>query len=260
VSRHPPQGDIATQLRGPIYAPDGSVLYDPATDGAIVTQSQVGAADGLATLDGTGNVPLGQLGNVGKVTVGAATPTVMGLVLIDESPASGDPVAVTTPRIGAAGGIASLDANGNVPASQLGNAPPNPVASPSTSGTVKVAQAPPAGGSATVSDILAGSIEQTLSSTAATQIFTLTPLANGRFALWLTAGVITAATEVTATLTWTNARGAQTYNFWNADTLPVADNAAVPYFFSATTAGPITLTVTAGTASQVAITSSLEAK
>lgn len=260
MSVHPPQGLVATGLYGPIYAPDGTVLYDPSTAGAIVTESQVGAPSGIATLDPTGNVPATQLGNVSKQSVGAATPSTLGLVLIDQSPGAGDPIAVTTPRIGAPSGIASLDVNGNVPAAQLGNAPPNPVASPSTSGTVKVSQSPTGGGSAMVSDILAGSLEQTLAATTATQIFALTPLANGRFALWLTAGVITAPTTVTATLTWTNARGAQTYTIWGAASLPVTDNAAVPYFFSATTAGPITLTVTAGTANQVAVTSSLEAK
>lgn len=37
----PPQGVEATSLVGPIYAPDGSVLYDPQTDGGLVNASKI---------------------------------------------------------------------------------------------------------------------------------------------------------------------------------------------------------------------------
>ena len=37
----PPQGFEATGLIGPIYAPDGSVLYDPQTDGGLINASKI---------------------------------------------------------------------------------------------------------------------------------------------------------------------------------------------------------------------------
>ena len=64
-----------------------------------IPTSEKGAANGVATLDSGGDVPLSQLGNVS----------------LTES----DPVFLT--QKGAANGVATLDSGGDVPASQLGN-------------------------------------------------------------------------------------------------------------------------------------------
>lgn len=57
-----------------------------------------GGANGVATLDSTGNVPTSELGNVSKVVPPppAASTTALGLVEVSDNPSSGDPIAVTT--------------------------------------------------------------------------------------------------------------------------------------------------------------------
>lgn len=102
-----------------------------------------GVADGYASLDGTGNVPLSQLGNAPSGTGGTPASTVTGpdaygaAAVVGTStdfaradhdhglpavPTAAAVGAVPTSEVGAASGVASLDATGNVPASQLGNA------------------------------------------------------------------------------------------------------------------------------------------
>ncbi len=94
--------------------------------------------------------------------------------------------------------------------------------------------------------------ETELTTTTATTIFTYTPATTGMYVLYMYARVVTAATTVSASLTYTSSSGAQTYDIWSSQSLAVGDSAAVPYFFQATAAA-ITLSVTAGTASQVYI-------
>lgn len=132
------------------------------------------------------------------------------------------------------------------------SAPPIPLASPTAAGIVDVAQSPPSGDPVTPS-IIARPAETALTTTAATTIFTVTPADTGMFVLYLYARVVTAATTVTATLTYTSNSGAQTYPIWNAQDLPVEDSAAVPYTFQNVGGDAITLQVTAGTADQVYI-------
>lgn len=69
---------------------------------------------------------------------------------------------------------------------------------------------------------------QLLSSTSATTIYTYTPSLQGNFVCWLYTTVITAQTILTATITYNDAGGAQTYYIYNADSLPVGSHAAVP--------------------------------
>jgi hypothetical protein len=52
-------------------------------------------------------------------TLPDATPTVVGGMEIDQSPASGHPVALTTPRLGAANGVAALDGDRQLPSFAL---------------------------------------------------------------------------------------------------------------------------------------------
>lgn len=52
----PPQGYIANQLIGPIYAPDGTILYDPRSDGALTYASQLTAYPAILGTDVSSNV------------------------------------------------------------------------------------------------------------------------------------------------------------------------------------------------------------
>ncbi|QPB44258.1 hypothetical protein [Medusavirus stheno T3] len=121
--------------------------------------SSKGAASGLATLDGTGNVPLAQLGNV---PAGSALPVTKGVLITGDGSASANLAVGTNNQLltadstapngikwaqgdhtalsnvgtnthaqidtfiaskGTNNGLATLDGTGQVPASQLGNAP-----------------------------------------------------------------------------------------------------------------------------------------
>ncbi|NMP20789.1 hypothetical protein [Sulfobacillus harzensis] len=124
-------------------------------------------------------------------------------------------------------------------------------ATATAAGIVETAQT--VSGTPAVPVIVARPAETELTTTSATTIFSVTPAATGGFFCYLYARVGTAATTVTATLTYTSNSGAQTYYVWNAQDLPVGDNAAVPFFFQAVSGDAITLTVTAGTANQVYI-------
>ena len=70
---------------------------------------------------------------------------------------------------------------------------------------------------------------------------------------------MTASTEVTVTLSYDDSGGSQTYTpaALNAQTLAVGSYSMVDYSFEATASAAVTLTVTAGTASQVYVTSAL---
>lgn len=121
--------------------------YTAAQVGAV-DSADVGAADGVASLDSGGNVPVAQLGHaVLASALGAAS----GAASLDSSshvpqaqlangvqsfngrtgavlPASADYTAaqvgaVATGAVGAPSGVASLDGSGQVPAGQLGNVP-----------------------------------------------------------------------------------------------------------------------------------------
>jgi hypothetical protein len=75
----------------------------------------------------------------------------------------------------------------------------------------------------------------------------------------LSIDVITAATTVTATLSWTNPNtGAQTFTWENAASLPVGTRLELPVPFLAQAGTTVTLTVTAGTANQVFVTGCIE--
>ncbi|MEM3859848.1 MAG: hypothetical protein QW478_10665 [Candidatus Micrarchaeaceae archaeon] len=92
--------------------------------------------------------------------------------------------------------------------------------------------------------------ELELTSTSATTVATYTPSASGNFVLFVYARVVTAATTLTLTASWTDAAGAQTYTWLNAVSEPVGSYTFLPLFINST-ASAITITATAGTANQV---------
>lgn len=140
---------------------------------------------------------------------------------------------VPTSELGVANGVATLDANGNVPVSQLGNA----------------------GAVVSVQDV-------EITGTTAQQIFSFTPTAYGPFELKLYLRATASTAGVTVTLAYDDSGGAQTYTpaALNDATLSAGSHSVVSYFFAATTAAPITLNVTAGTADQLFVDSAVLVK
>ena len=95
-----------------------------------------------------------------------------------------------------------------------------------------------------------------LTTTAATTVATFTPFAQGNFMVTAYFRVITAATTVTLTATWSDSSGAQTYTWVNAVSEPVGSYTQLPIYVNAT-ASAITITATAGTANQVYVSANI---
>ena len=109
-----------------------------------------------------------------------------------------------------------------------------------------------------VSTSVASAYETELTTTSATTILSFTPAANGGFEVESYFRVQTAATTVTLTYSWTDAGGAQTF-----DEVPATSEAVGPYprrnrTIAATTAGPISVVATAGTANQVFVSANIK--
>jgi hypothetical protein len=101
--------------------------YTAAQVGAIPTTAE-GAASGVATLDGTTNVPLAQLGNVPAAPVATVFGRTGAVVATSGDYTAAQVGAIPTTAKGAASGVATLDGTTNVPLAQLGNVPAAPVA------------------------------------------------------------------------------------------------------------------------------------
>ena len=89
-----------------------------------------------------------------------------------------------------------------------------------------------------------------ITGTTAQTIASYTPTAAGNFVVYCFFRVITAATNVSVKLTYSNSAGAQTDMLFN-QSAPVGDWRLVPAFVNAAPGTPIVLSVTAGTANQV---------
>ena len=106
---------------------------------------------------------------------------------------------------------------------------------------------------------LAHTYEQEITVTTGQTVLTYTPTTSGLFRISFYFRVITAATDVTVTVTTTDATGAQTW-----DVLPLTSEAVGSYQLDSITVGAtagdaIDVVVTAGTANQVYFSSSIEA-
>lgn len=159
-------------------------------------------------------------------------------------------VYVTQSQVGQPSGVASLDATGNVPASQLKNAPAPANATATTSGLVEVAAAP-ASGNPIASSQVASAKEVEITGTTAQTIAAYTPIANGNFEARASFRVVTGTTNVTITVSYNSAGGAQTYTALNAQVCVVGEYSIVPFAFNAVANQPITIQVTASVANQV---------
>lgn len=107
-------------LLGNIRGPAGP----PGDLSTVIPLTQKGAANGVATLDGSSHVPATQLALAVLLSqLGAAN----GAASLDSSshvPVAQLANAILATALGAANGAASLDSTGNVPLSELGNVPP----------------------------------------------------------------------------------------------------------------------------------------
>lgn len=129
------QGVVPEGVAGPLSL---KTLKDTYNWGLVTAR-----AAAVQTVTGPAGIagPAGPAGAAGT----NATTTVAGVVLIDQAPGSGSPIAVTTPRLGAASGVAQLGTGGTVPLGQLPLLPNTQV----TSGTATSGQVLTATGSGT---------------------------------------------------------------------------------------------------------------
>lgn len=95
-----------------------------------------------------------------------------------------------------------------------------------------------------------------LTTTGSTSVATHTPSAQGNFVAYIYYRVITAATDVTVTVTYTDGTGSQTNTVLSAQSSPVGSYSCVPVFINATTSA-ISVNATAGTANQVYVSASI---
>ena len=95
-----------------------------------------------------------------------------------------------------------------------------------------------------------------LTSTSATSILSYTPTSQGNYMVMVYYSVITAATDLTLTLTWTDSTGSQSYTWVNDTSQDTGSYNVLPVFINSI-ASAITVTATAGTANQVYVSGSI---
>lgn len=95
-----------------------------------------------------------------------------------------------------------------------------------------------------------------LTSTSATTILSYTPSSQGNYMVMVYYSVITAATDLTLTLSWTDSTGSQTYTWVNGTSQAIGSYNVLPVFINSI-ASEINITATAGTANQVYISGSI---
>jgi hypothetical protein len=97
-----------------------------------------------------------------------------------------------------------------------------------------------------------------LTTTSATTVSTLTPVLQGNYSVKLYYRVVTGATNLTITLTYTDGSGSQTQTPVNVTGQAVGSYEINSLFFNATTGGAITVSATAGTANQVYVSATIK--
>jgi len=106
--------------------------------------------------------------------------------------------------------------------------------------------------------VVAKAVATELTTTSATTVATFTPSAAGLYIIKAAVVVLTAATTVTLTATWTDPNGgALTYTWENATSLPVGTRLELPLVVTATSTAAISVSAMAGTANQVYVTAAI---
>ncbi len=139
---------------------------------------------------------------------------------------------VSASEIAQPNGIASLDATGNVPSSQLGNA----------------------------SHAVASTRNTLITSTSATNVVTYTPTASGIFRVCVYLRIITATTNITLTTSYVDSGGTQSYTPPALDNQPISvgSHSVIDYTFEAVSGNTIALSITSSSANQVYVTAAIE--
>ncbi len=148
--------------------------------------------------------------------------------------------------VGAASGVASLDATGNVPVGELGNIPAIVPASPTTAGILKVAQAM---GGTPVGPVLLASTTPTETQVTTTGGQVVLSATLGRDGNVRISGSfrLTASCQVTLAISWTDGGGTLQNVTWYASSGALAAGTYLiwlPATLFATTASAVTLTAT----------------
>jgi hypothetical protein len=129
-------------------------------------------------------------------------------------------------------------------------------ATTSALGTVQIASQPNSGNPIAVSRSVSTS-EMQIISTSATSVVTHTPTSQKNYMVMASVRVITAATNVTITITWTDSTGSQTDTRINNQSLSVGTHDVPIKFLNSVSSQPITVTITAGTANQVYVSAAV---
>jgi len=103
-----------------------------------------------------------------------------------------------------------------------------------------------------------GALQNELATTSQATVASLTPTTNGRFVVFASITVTTAATTVTLSCSWTDPQaGAQSYTWENATNLPVGVRLELPLLIACQAGTAIQVLATAGTANQVYVTADI---
>jgi hypothetical protein len=120
-------GPISRQFNINVAVGNATSVTATIPSNTYIPTTQLGVANGVATLDNTGKVPTSQLPSMNYIPTsaegapsGVATLDSSGKVPTTQIPALGY---VPTGAEGAPNGVATLDSNGFVPKAQLGNSP-----------------------------------------------------------------------------------------------------------------------------------------
>lgn len=124
-------------------------------------------------------------------------------------------------------------------------------------GLVEVA-ASPTSGAPVVSSRVATASDVQITGTTAQTIASFTPAAQGNFEVRLYFRVVTGTTNVTATITYADATGAQTLTLLNAQACAVGSYTTVPAFINAVSGTAITVQITSSVANQVYASSNIQ--
>jgi hypothetical protein len=164
--------------------------------------------------------------------------------------------AVPVSAVGQPSGVAPLGSDGQIPAGYLAHATVGP-ANSSALGTVELPTSAGSPSTPVVPYRAASVQDQQITTTSQTTVLSYTPQAQGLFSVKIYARVVTAATNVTITITYTSPSGAQTNTVVN-QSLGVGDWVFVPQTILATIGSAISVNVTAATANQVYVSAAIE--
>jgi len=113
------------------------------------------------------------------------------------------------------------------------------------------------GVSGAATNVLYHAIETELTGTGSVVVATYTPGSGANVLVSSYFRVVTGATAVTITITWTDVTGAQTITILNAATMSIGSYALAPVLIDSAASSAVAVNFTAGTANQVYASASI---